>query len=83
MYGNDPNRFERPTVDPDAAPPVSPQWALGGLVALALLALAFVFWPGGERPATVTENAPVYRAPTAPATPPANKPVTPAPTPPQ
>jgi hypothetical protein len=69
MYENDPNRFDRPTVDPTVAPVVSPRLALGGLLAFAILLLAVAFWPPGNDSRTnVTDNTPTYRAPAAPST---------------
>ena len=67
--------FDRPPVEPAEAG-VSPLIALGVLIAGAIVALVFAFWPAPQTNSLVTDNSPrVERAPspapgpTKPATP--------------
>jgi multidrug resistance efflux pump len=77
MYDDDPNGLNRPRLGDPVESSVAPRTALGVLVALAIAALLFAFWPRGDT-TQVTENMPAYRAPaTTPVTPTSPKPPVP------
>ena len=66
MYENDPDAPNRPPLGDPADSSVSPRMALGTLLALGIIALAFAFWPGRDSNTQVSEKSPAYRAPTSP-----------------
>ena len=56
----------------DGPPPVAPRIALGGLIAAAIIALMFAFWPSSEPRTPVTDKGPAYRASVSSTAPPAS-----------